>query len=576
MLVAPAGYGKTTLAREWLADRPHGWYRGTPAAADVAALAVRLARAAATIAPGAGERMGERLRATGTPEKDVEPLAELLAEDLADWPDDAWIAFDDYHFACESAFAERFVDLVLGLCPVRLFLTTRVRPSWATSRRLLYGEIYEIGRSLLAMSQDEASEVLTDRPGSEAQGLVALADGWPAVIGLAALTGDVELPEGSLPEALYTYFAEELYQAADPQVQEGLSRLALASTVPPALAESILGDGAERVMGEGLRLGFFTSSAQGTYDLHPLVRGFLETKLREQPGRMSDVVQPVVRALMQGQAWDDAFSLLERFFDPTMLAELLETALGELLREARLPTLARWLDFGRENGVDSAVFDLAEAELAFREGDRERAEALALEAARRFGPEHRHAARALCLAGASAHLNYRDDVALVHFNHALEVATTEPDQREALWGQFITVAALEREDPTAIVSELEARSGDTAEGVFRVGSARLILGHHKANVGAALESVRPLISLVDRAKDPMVQSSFLNAYVASLILTAHYSEALDVADARDRTCSSVSTDVRPAVCLRVPRSRTLGSPAVQVVQSCTRSGRASE
>ena len=44
MLIAPAGYGKTTLAREWFATRRHGWYRGSPAAADVAALALGLAR----------------------------------------------------------------------------------------------------------------------------------------------------------------------------------------------------------------------------------------------------------------------------------------------------------------------------------------------------------------------------------------------------------------------------------------------------------------------------------------------------------------------------------------------------
>ena len=156
MLIAPAGFGKTTLARQWLAPRRRGWYRGTPAAADVAALCVGLARSASVIVPDAGRRMGERLRATGTPEKDVEPLAELLAEDLAEWPDDAWLAFDDYQFACESPFAEEFVERVLALCPLKLFLTSRKRPSWATSRRLLYGDIYEVGRSLLAMSQEEA------------------------------------------------------------------------------------------------------------------------------------------------------------------------------------------------------------------------------------------------------------------------------------------------------------------------------------------------------------------------------------------------------------------------------------
>src|SRR5262249_40325983 len=89
MLIAPAGFRQTTLPRQWVADRRRGWYRGSPAAADVAALAVGLARTASEIVPDVGIRMGERLRATGTPEKDVEPLAELLAEDLESWPEDA-------------------------------------------------------------------------------------------------------------------------------------------------------------------------------------------------------------------------------------------------------------------------------------------------------------------------------------------------------------------------------------------------------------------------------------------------------------------------------------------------------
>ena len=39
MLVAPAGYGKTTLARQWLEGKRAAWYTGTPASTDVAALA---------------------------------------------------------------------------------------------------------------------------------------------------------------------------------------------------------------------------------------------------------------------------------------------------------------------------------------------------------------------------------------------------------------------------------------------------------------------------------------------------------------------------------------------------------
>ena len=142
------------------------------------------------------------MRATGTPEQDVDILADLFAEDLADWPDDTWLVFDDYQFAMEAKAPERLVDLLLRKTPIRLLLTSRKRPTWATARRLLYGEVYELGRTELAMDHDEAAEVSVHR--KDAPGLVALAEGWPAVIGLAALTDEFELPEGGLPDALTT------------------------------------------------------------------------------------------------------------------------------------------------------------------------------------------------------------------------------------------------------------------------------------------------------------------------------------------------------------------------------------
>src|SRR3954452_12048567 len=44
LLCAPAGYGKTTLAREWIATRsePVAWYRGGAEMLDVAAVAQSL------------------------------------------------------------------------------------------------------------------------------------------------------------------------------------------------------------------------------------------------------------------------------------------------------------------------------------------------------------------------------------------------------------------------------------------------------------------------------------------------------------------------------------------------------
>jgi LuxR family maltose regulon positive regulatory protein len=526
MLIAPAGFGKTTLARQWLASRRRGWYRGSPAAADVAALAVGLARAASEIVPGAGTRMGERLRATGTPEQDVEPLAELLAEDLENWPSEAWLAFDDYHFACESGFAEEFVERVLALSPLRLFLTSRKRPSWATSRRLLYGDAYEIGRSLLAMSQEEAELVLSHRQGSEASGLVALADGWPAVIGLAALTDDFDLPDQGVPEALYRYFAEELYQVADEELRWSLCQLALSSSVAPEVAEALLHEKAENALRDGRRLGFIVPSEHGLFEIHPLLRGFLEEKFRELAGEAAQgVVELLVRTHLHRSDWDDAFLLIERFFERDLLVELFEKALPPLLLEARLPTLARWLECASAQKVDAPVIDLAEGELAFRAGDRTRSEALGLQAARRLDDDHPLIARAHCLTGASAHLSYRDEVAMGHYVRALGAAKTDSDARDALWGSFLATVALEH-DAIPALTRVEERSTSSVDDLLRLANGRLLLAALEGGFSEALDAARRLAPLTDRAQDPLIHTSFLNSYTSALVLAGEYGPAL--------------------------------------------------
>jgi LuxR family maltose regulon positive regulatory protein len=531
LLVAPAGFGKTTLARQWLASRRRGWYRGSPAAADVAALAVGLARSASAIVPGAGRRMGERLRATGTPEQDVEPLAELLAEDLADWPADSWLAFDDYQFASESEYAEQFVERLIELSPLRLFVTSRKRPRWATSRRLLYGEAYEIGRSLLAMSQEEAEQVLAHRRGSEASGLLALADGWPAVIGLAALTDDVHVPDQEVPEELYAYFAEELYQAAASSVQWSLCQLALSSSVVPTVARELLGDDADVALAEGLRLGFILPSEQNVYEIHPLLRVFLERKFRELAAdRGTEIVEHLVCAHIERRDWDEAFAIIERFFHADLLVALFEGALSQMLLDARLPTLARWIECARQHKVDAAVIDLADGELAFRAGDRGRSEPLGLQAARRLGDGHALTSQALSLAGASAHRACRDEVALEYFAGAERVAQSEADRRNALWGRLLAMIGLESEqEAAAALAELTDSPDASADSALREANGELMLATLRGDTRAAMERMAAILPLIDRADDAMVQTSALNSYAATLVLAGRYGEAQQVA-----------------------------------------------
>src|SRR4051794_30662537 len=133
LLQAPAGYGKTTLARQWLKDKPHVWYRASEADADVAALAVGIAAQAAAVLPGLDKRIRQRMRAARDPEREAGVLADILAEDLRQLPVGTWVAIDDYHYIGTSAASELFVRLLVESRDSRFTLTSRTRPSWATA-----------------------------------------------------------------------------------------------------------------------------------------------------------------------------------------------------------------------------------------------------------------------------------------------------------------------------------------------------------------------------------------------------------------------------------------------------------
>jgi LuxR family maltose regulon positive regulatory protein len=532
LLTAPAGYGKTTLAQQWLAERPNAWYRGTPASADVAALALGLAVAAAEMVPGADDHLRERLRATNHPEEEADILAELLAEDLADWPADAWLSIDDYQFAMEAEAAEGFVERLIELAPLQLLVTSRNRPTWATARRILYGEVFELDRETLAMSDAEAREVLAHR-GEHAPVLVERAQGWPAVIGLAALTDSLALPpEHDLPATLYDYFAEEVYLQAEPAVRRGLCQLAIAPTITIEVAEALLGREAGSVtVDHGVRLGVLISEGKGRYSLHPLLRSFLEAKLRDHGTEArAALVSQLENFLLLNSDWDDAFSLIERWSDPARIDRLFEVAFERLMMEGRLPTLERWLDAARFHGIHSPVIDLVTAEVAFRRGEHRRAEVLALRATRTFPPSHPLLGHAYFRAGQSAGLANRLDLALLLHRRARALARNPTELREALVGHLLAAIELETDEIARLAGELDKLKADDPNTIVRLATSRLLIASRMGGLDQAISQASMTMPLLSEVDDPMIRSSFFHMFGGTLGLAAQYDESTRLCD----------------------------------------------
>jgi ATP/maltotriose-dependent transcriptional regulator MalT len=475
--------------------------------------------------------MRERLRATDRPEEEARLLAEMLAEDLGEWPDDAWLAFDDYQFAMDSAAAEEFVDMLATDSPLRFLITSRRRPTWASARRRLYGEVVEVDRTLLAMSDTEALEVL-DRRAKEASELLEKAAGWPAVIGLAALTGDLSMPESGLPATLYDYFAEELYQHTEPGLRWGLCQLAAAPSLDRELAEFLFGSETARlILDQALRLGVLHAHPERQWAVHPLLLRFLDRKFRDHGEQATrQTVEAVGTFLIRAREWDGVFALVQRFGSEALLIRLVEVAREDLLLQGRIATLSRWLEYAHDRYVSSPILDLAEAEIAFRQALHSKAESLGLDVAKQLDSDHPLVSRAYALAGRSAHIEGRDDAAWDHYEAARSTARDDRQVEEALWGKLLSSLDLERfgetPDATEILDELAALPTGTAEHSLRVATGRLFLAI-KAGTGLD-EDVGSAIHLLPRVDDPMIRASFLHLWAAALIFSARYSEGLDV------------------------------------------------
>jgi len=535
VLVAPAGYGKTTLARQWFAGqkRKAVWFRAGPASTDVAALALGLAQAAEEVFEGAGTRLQEHLRTSHSPNSEVIRIADILVDDLAHWPEDVWMVIDDYQHLAHEPTAEQLIDAVVARGTVPLFVTSRVRPSWVSAKRLLYGEVAEFGRNILAMTHEEAARAVPPKtdPGVLA-GLVALAEGWPAVIGLASLIQSPKLlADDEIPEALHSYFAEELYQELSAELQWRLVQLSLAATIDVELAQLLFGPNGRLVLEEAFDRGFLNRDGE-TYDLHPLLRQFLRSKMTEADSRTrASTVETIAYADLEKSNWDEAFALASEFSVGELLKALFGRALDDLLSKGRLATLERWLEEAHRLIPSADVAALAEVELAFRKGRWPEAEDRARHLAIRLPRQHSLASRALFRAAQVAQLDDRPADALELLSEARARSTTSADLRRALWSRFITLTDLEEPRQAAqALKEFERLAPESVEDKIRLSQGPIHLAVRWGGVRQALDRHRSTLDLLERTADPVVRSGFLQSYGTALNLAARYAEAYALAD----------------------------------------------
>src|SRR4051795_5103615 len=283
VLAAPAGYGKTTLARQWSQRQsgPVGWYRTTRASGDVALLAVQLDDLLASIAPEL-QREPEKVATIASVNPSPRPLGRAILRTFEALSQDVLLVVDEWEAAGTDEAEELLSMLVEGL-RIRFLITTRTRPDWFTPRLEVYGEGLEIGVDELAMTDEEATKVLPSVGAIAGRArLMRTADGWPAVLGLAAMSGDVDFTSSRLlSHKLYDFLATELLASATDETQAALMLLAVANVTEVAVARTVLGTDTDAVIQDAMARGLISVTEHRSLSLHPLLRELLVDRFGE-------------------------------------------------------------------------------------------------------------------------------------------------------------------------------------------------------------------------------------------------------------------------------------------------------
>jgi ATP/maltotriose-dependent transcriptional regulator MalT len=520
LLLAPAGYGKTTLARQWSKTLAGViWISLSAGHRDVARFAESVADGVDALGGAAGGFVRAYLRAQTNPLRLGCDLATALAERL-NAARVQWLVLDDCHETDGVQEISEMLDVLQRQAHFRILATARTRPDWATARRSLYGEVFEITREHLAMDNAETSLVLGRQP--DLMTLVARAEGWPAVVGLVAAGHATTTPPSDvMPRALYGYLADEIFRSAPAAVQTRLMELALL----PELSDESNSAGA--TVEEIRELGFLSS--EHATELHPLIREFLLEKMagtRNAEG----AARRAVASCLERERWDRAFELILRFELIDLVEPALEVAYWPLLRSGHLGTLLAFASKVRTVGAfPPPAADLVEAEVALRDGSFLLASDLATRVGTEFAEGHRLASRAHAIVAQARFARGELAPAVEAYERAHAAAVQEDDEAHVLYGWAMAAIQGEIGDASWPMAELERRRHRSPLDHLRYGVAALTRLRYGQGLPDQL-ALDELLHSLPLVEDPRLRSSFTYTAAYALAMKCEYQEALRLAE----------------------------------------------
>jgi ATP/maltotriose-dependent transcriptional regulator MalT/DNA-binding SARP family transcriptional activator len=547
VVVADAGFGKSTLLASWASEVECAWYTVTGRDESLSSLArgvVDAMRAwmpeppeelvAALVAPAASER--EELRR-------AESIASLLCGALhARLNHDLVIVLDDLHEVGAAAAPARLIESLVrhASASVHVVLASREGPPFPIQRLRGQGHVLEFAGSDLAFTVEEVAALLAASSVGADSGLTSAlheaTGGWPAGVRLAieALRARPAAsdPVGSLVRLgaaggpLYAYLAEEIFAREPPDVRELLRRVAPLERFTTGLCETIGVRRAATTIAHLLERGLFLESRDGWCSLHTLARDFALTTWPLAPEEAAAVHRRAARWLESHGRLEEALRSLAAAADYNELARVLAERGAGMVASGAADSVVRFSDLLPEGLRDASVDQVVGEAHAVR-GDPDRAVACF----RRAVGDAKLLPPALAWRMAEAY-NLRDELADVIRVYEQTRMGAEDTSDEALLLAWTSSAQMRRGDIEA-AGTLAGRALDAATAC---GDDRALAAAHTAFASAAQAAgdargsethLRRALDAAERAGDILQLARIRNNRGSRLLDEGSYREAIE-------------------------------------------------
>jgi LuxR family maltose regulon positive regulatory protein len=262
LVSAPAGFGKTTLVSEWVANLRSGAIDGAcPSIAwlsleqsdnDLTRFLTYLVGALQTVQTDIAKGVSSALESPQPPP--VEGVLTVLINELAVLPDRLVLVLDDYHLIETQPIQDALAFFLRRLPPtLHTVIVTREDPPLPLARLRARGQLTELRGTDLRFVSTEAAEFLNQVMGLElsAKDIAALerrTEGWIAGLQLAAISMQGRKDATSLVKSfagshryVLDYLVEEVLEQQSESVQTFLLQTAVLDRMTGSLCDALTG-----------------------------------------------------------------------------------------------------------------------------------------------------------------------------------------------------------------------------------------------------------------------------------------------------------------------------------------------